>query len=62
MGLDTPTSAPDPQGDDFIDFLHWYADQCMLSTAARDVIAVLEKPHHFADDYARYLSAGGVNR
>lgn len=54
--------APNPHRGDWIDFLTWIADESTQAEAARTVIAIVEKPWHFADEYARYIAAGGVDR
>lgn len=55
---------PGPEREDWIDFLSWLAhdgsDEGVFT--ASGIIAVVEKPWQYADAYAQYLAAGGVER
>lgn len=46
---------PDPQGDDFVAFLHYLADE--MDATIKDVIYAVEKPGKFWAQYADYLIA-----
>jgi hypothetical protein len=54
------TKWPSPARDDWCDFLSWLARERDYS--GLEIVDVVEKPSKYGDEYALYLSLGGLER